>query len=84
MAPDQTPDEPSRAPVHRRPQLSRFLVAGAVLGLVVGVVVSLSRPDAPGSSSGQQAILLGATGAIFFGLLAAIVYLVVDRGSGRR
>ena len=83
MASAQTPDDPSRTPVHRRPQLNRFLVAGAVLGLVVGVVISLTRPDAPGSTAGQQAILLGATGAIFCGLLAAIVYLVVDR-SGRR
>ncbi|WP_298890630.1 hypothetical protein [uncultured Serinicoccus sp.] len=76
-------DEPTRLPVRRRPRLSRFLVVGALIGFVVGAVTSLLGPDAPGSSAGQEVILLGATGAVFVGLAAAIVYLALDRRAAR-
>lgn len=79
---DDTTD-PARLSVHRRPRLSRFLVVGALLGFVAGAVVSLRGPDAPGSSAGQEVILLGATGAAFAALAAAIVYLLLDRRSER-
>ncbi|WP_151525612.1 hypothetical protein [Serinicoccus kebangsaanensis] len=78
---DQT--DPTRLPVRRRPQLSRFLVAGALLGVALGMLISLTRPDAAGSTAGQQAILLAATGAVLGAFLASMVYLVLDRRSER-
>ncbi|WP_130011362.1 hypothetical protein [Serinicoccus sediminis] len=83
MPPTDETHEPARLRVHRRPRLSRFLVVGALVGLVAGAVVSLLGPDAPGSSAGQEVVLLAATGAAFAGLAAAVVYLVVDRRAGR-
>lgn len=79
---DERPD-PARLPVRRRPRLSRFLVLGGLLGFIAGALVSLRGPDAPGSSAGQEVILLGTTGAVFAGLAAAIVYLLLDRRSER-
>ena len=83
MPPTDEMRDPTRLRVRRRPRLSRFLVVGALLGFVVGAVVSLLGPNAPGSSAGQEVVLLGATGAAFAGLAAAVVYLVVDRVAER-
>lgn len=76
----QAPSEQS-LPVRRRPQLSRFLVAGGVLGFVLGALLGLLGPDAPTSTQGQEVVLLGTTGALLVGFLAAVVYLVLDRRS---
>lgn len=75
---------PRTLQVRRRPELSRFLIAGGLLGFVLGGLVGLLGPDAPASSRGQEVILLGATGAVFGAFLAAVVYLVLDRRSRRR
>lgn len=70
-------------PVRRRPDLVRFLVSGAVIGALVGGAIGYLGPDAPSSSLLQEVILLAATGAIVFLLLAAILYLLADRRSSR-
>lgn len=78
----QTP-EPHHLPVRRRPQLLSFLVVGALLGLVPGLLLGVSGSDVPGSSPLQVIIVLGALGAILGGFLGSVVYLVADRLSMR-
>lgn len=78
-----TPTRTTALPVRRRPQLSRFLVAGGLVGFVLGGLVGLLGPDAPNSTQGQEVILLGAAGALLVAFLAAIVYLLLDRRSQR-
>lgn len=75
---------PQQVAYRRRPQMVRFLVVGAVIGLVVGGAIGYFGPATQSSSLGQDAVLLGAVGAIFGALLAAIVYLVADWASMRR
>ncbi|MFK5582723.1 MULTISPECIES: hypothetical protein [unclassified Serinicoccus] len=75
--------QPRPQRVHRRPQLSRFLVVGGLVGFVLGVVVALRGPEVAGSTVLQQIVLLGTIGAIFTSFAAAILYLVLDRLSQR-
>lgn len=70
-------------PVRRRPDMVRFLVAGAFLGFVAGAFVGRYGPDAPNSSALQEIILLGATGLLVGLLVASVVFLVADRISQR-
>ena len=78
----QTPG-PQHLPVRRRPRLQRFLVLGALVGLVAGALLGYYGPDAPGSSQLQEVVLLGAIGALFGGFLGSVVYLLADRMSLR-
>lgn len=80
---DQTRTDATHLPVRRRPQLSRFVVAGGLLGVVLGALVGLLGPDAPNSSQGQEVVLLGAVGAVLGGFVASILYLLLDRRSLR-
>lgn len=80
---DQTP-QPQQVAYRRRPQMVRFLVVGAVLGLLAGAALGYFGPATQRSSVGQDVVLLGAVGAIFGTLLSAIVYLVADWVSLRR
>lgn len=73
-------EEPLR--VRRSPQLSRFLIAGGLLGFVGGALLGLLGPDAPTSTQGQEVVLLGTIGALLVGFLAAVLYLVLDRRGG--
>ncbi|WP_202613659.1 hypothetical protein [Ornithinimicrobium cerasi] len=78
---DARDDDLDLVPVRRRPDLVRFLVTGAVIGGVLGGLIGFLGPDAPSSSLLQEIILLASTGAIVVGLLAAVLYLLVDRRS---
>lgn len=79
--PDGGPEDPGRLRVRRRPDMVRFLVAGAFVGFVVGAIIGRYGPDAPTSSALQEIILLGGVGALLGLLVGAIVYLVADRRS---
>ncbi|MCK0110603.1 hypothetical protein MWU75_00390 [Ornithinimicrobium sp. F0845] len=74
---------PQRRPVYRRPRLVPFLVTGALVGLVVGVLLAVTGPDAPNASPAQEVIAIGLPGALLGGLLGGIVYLLAERFSGR-
>jgi hypothetical protein len=74
----------------RRPRFLRFIVTGAVLGFVVGAALSvfgwfedadptIASNYAPTAGVGY----LGILGAVLFGLLAAVVAVVVDRRADR-
>lgn len=58
-------------------------MVGGLIGFALGVFVSYRGPVVQGSSVLQQYILLGAVGAVFALLFAAIFYLVMDRLSLR-
>ena len=67
----------------RRPQLVPFLLTGALLGLFIGAVVAYLGPDAPRASTGQEFIAVAGPLGLFGGLLGGVVYLIVERFSGR-
>ncbi|MCE0487478.1 hypothetical protein [Ornithinimicrobium sediminis] len=88
---DPSSDQPSGSPDEAAPQVGRttsdgprtprllpFLGTGAVLGLVVGIVLTLLGPSSPVASDGQELVLLGITGALLGGLAGAVVFLVVE------
>lgn len=60
------------------PHLPPYLVAGAVVGFLVGAGLAVFGAETPMSSVLQQVVLLGALFAALGILLGAVVYLVVD------
>ncbi|WP_131105839.1 hypothetical protein [Ornithinimicrobium sufpigmenti] len=80
---DQTP-APQQVTYRRRPQMWSFLITGAVIGLVLGGAVGFFGPETASRSTLQDVVLLGAVGAFFAALAAAIAYLLADRASMRR
>lgn len=81
---DEHETPPQQVTYRRRPRMVSFLVVGAIIGLVAGGSLGYFGPATQSSSLGQDVVLLGAMGAVFGALLAAIVYLVADRASMRR
>ena len=74
----------------RRPRFLPFIATGAVLGFVLGAGIALSgwfadsdptvaSNYAPSAGAGY----LGILGALLFGLLAAVVAVLVDRRTDR-
>lgn len=86
MSPEDQHQTPQPQPVtyRRRPQMVRFLVVGALIGLVAGGALGYFGPATQRSSVGQDVVLLGTMGAVFGALIAAVVYLVADWASMRR
>ena len=66
----------------RIPNFKRFLITGALLGFVIGAVISLMGDDVRGYSATTGALFLGAFGARRGAGLAGIVGILLDR-SGR-
>lgn len=66
----------------RVPNFKRFLITGALLGFVVGAVISLMGDDVRGYSAATGALFLGALGALLGAGLAGIFGIALDR-SGR-
>lgn len=66
----------------RIPNFKRFLITGAVLGFIVGAVISIMGDEVQGYTTTTGALYIGAFGA-FIGLgVAGIVGILLDR-SGR-
>lgn len=63
----------------RTPNYLRFLVTGAVLGFVIGVVVALWTDTAPRYSAGSQAAFFGVIFAGVGALLAGVVAVLLER-----
>ncbi|MER7072077.1 hypothetical protein [Terrabacter sp. NPDC000476] len=75
-SPNHSPERP------RIPNFKRFLVTGAVLGFVVGAVISLLGDDVQGYTTTTGALYIGALGAFVGTGLAGVLGIVLDR-SGR-
>lgn len=69
--------------IHRAPRYLRFMIAGAVVGLIAALVLTLAFPEPPGFDYSQVFGFL----ALFFVVagfaLGAVVALLVDRASRR-
>ena len=68
----------------RRPNFVAFIATGAILGFVIGSVVSYLTPEntteyGSSYSAGTAVLFLGVAGAFVFGLLAAVVAVLLDR-----
>jgi hypothetical protein len=61
-----------------------FLATGAVIGLVIGVVLSVSGPTSQVASPGQELIVMGGAGALVGGFIGAVLYLIAEWSSLRR
>ena len=66
----------------RIPNFKRFLITGALLGFVIGAVISLLGEDVRGYSATTGALFLGALGAMLGAGVAGILGILLDR-SGR-
>ena len=66
----------------RIPNFKRFLITGALLGFLVGAVISLMGDDVRGYTATTGALFLGALGAMLGAGLAGILGILLDR-SGR-
>ncbi len=67
----------------RIPNFKRLLVGGAIIGIVIGVIISVVGDEAQGYSETTAALYLGAFGAMFGMALAALFGIMLD-WSGRR
>jgi len=61
-----------------------FLVSGALIGLVIGVVVSITGPSSQVASPGQELVVMAGSGALVGGFIGAVVYLIAEWSSLRR
>lgn len=78
-----TPDRPAAAParyrLRRAPRFGPFLLTGAVIGIIAGVLVDLLGPAAPGIDSTSALAFFAVIGGLVGTLLAAIVAVLLDR-----
>jgi hypothetical protein len=64
---------------HRYPNFAAFISTGVIIGFVVGSALAYFG-DAVGSySTGTLVLFLGSLGACVFGMLAAIIAVLLDR-----
>jgi hypothetical protein len=73
-----------RRRVRRAPDFRRFMITGALVGLVVGVIIANTGPDAQGYSARTGAALIGGVLAALGALAGAIVALLLERLLNRR
>lgn len=84
-----SPEQQSPPPSTRIPNFKRFLITGAVIGFVVGVLFAMREPGGPSynttASYDPSAAMgyLGALGAFLGAGVAGIVALLLDK-SGRQ
>lgn len=61
----------------------RFLLTGGVIGVLLGLFLSVIGPPVPNTSPTQELIVMAFTIGALGTLLAAIAYLVAERISSR-
>ncbi len=70
-------------PTHRRPNFVAFIATGAILGFVAGSAVGYYGGDQPAGGPDYGAtsavLFLGVGAAFLFGLVAAVVAVLLDR-----
>lgn len=60
-----------------------FLVSGAVVGTIVGLLLAYFGPPAPNASPAQELIVMAVPGGLLGGLLGGICFLLAERFSDR-
>lgn len=65
--------------VTRRPKIVPFLLTGAIIGSLIGLIVSLLGPDAPNVSAGSIHLFFSVVGALLGVVAGAAVLTFVDR-----
>ncbi|CAN00789.1 hypothetical protein [Clavibacter michiganensis] len=80
------PDDERRTEVlvRRSPRYFRFMGVGAVLGIIVAMVLTLTFPPNPEFSEAQVLAFLALFAVVLFGGLAALIALALDRAASRR
>lgn len=80
------PDDERRTEVlvRRSPRYFRFMGVGAMLGIVVAMVLTLTFPANAEFSEAQVLAFLALFGVVLFGGLAALLALLLDRAASRR
>jgi hypothetical protein len=73
---------PDPRPAPRIPNFKRFLITGALLGFIVGAVISLVGDEVKGYTQTTGALFLGAVGALLGAGIAGVLGILLDR-SGR-
>lgn len=63
---------------NRPPSLRAYLLLGASVGFLIGAALAIFGHDVPMASIAYQVLSLGVAGAALGGLVAALVYLLVD------
>ena len=66
------------------PNFTRFLITGAVLGIIVGALIGAYGTDAPNYDSGTEIAYLAAFGLLLGLGLAGLVAIVLDAWLRRR
>ncbi|MCU1535845.1 MAG: hypothetical protein JWP82_196 [Humibacillus sp.] len=73
---------PDGRPAPRIPNFKRLLITGALIGFVVGAIISVIGDEVQGYTQATGALFIGAIGALLGAGLAGILGIVLDR-SGR-
>ncbi|MCU1475682.1 MAG: hypothetical protein JWQ64_375 [Subtercola sp.] len=69
--------------IHRAPRYFRFMIAGAVAGLIVALILTFAFPEPEGFDFSQVFGFLALFFIVFGFAVGAIVALLIDRGSRR-
>jgi hypothetical protein len=74
----------SEVRIRRSPRYLRFMGAGAVLGVIAALILTIAFPDAAEFSPSQVFGFLGLFLVAIGGALGAVVALLLDRSGSRR
>lgn len=81
--PQPAPQDPTLAPgwyrVRRSVKFRNFLLTGALLGFLLGAVVSARGPVSPRAGEASAMAFLGMVGALIGTLVAGVVAVLIDR-----
>ncbi len=72
---------PVRYRVRRAPKFRAFLLTGAILGLVIGVLIDVLGPTDPRIQATSSLAFFAVVGAAVGACLAAIIAVLLDRRS---
>ena len=63
----------------RAPNFAAFIATGVIIGFVAGSALAYFGEEVSGYSVGTQVLFFGSLGACAFGMLAAIIAVLLDR-----